>query len=651
MRRQSYFVGLPSFAKEAGIKLPEMSRWEEHILSLFCQQFPKLAGVASLTLTKIEENDQNATGYIKVEPTKELTISFPIIIKAGQLSPLDVFSYQGKTFPTERLEDVLTQHQKIGKMVTRPRFILVKLGSTVPREEKTAFFRKIAEDPKIEEGLRKSINFLYGFAKTPQITLEKNAEETVIKMAKDTSSRDTKHLVLSFNQVRDGDVHGKLISEDEFNKLASAFHVENNFVDNECYVISPEIEERRKQISFEKIADTKFITSNRADVILCEAMSEDGKLSQGFKFNDVFDLEGRKNLPSLFIGDAFNGFQEKIAIKLLAVPPKPMEDENIDLGKGVFVKHASAENSLSVSVPLTITTKRTVGDSECYKAVDHWGRHYNLVKVAGLKEMKKGTHVDAFNKFFSADDRGEVVVHYIPEVWKFLSLKNEFAKLAQEEELSRRIKQQVEASLTIMYRKPDDVYIIRGDLQDILGSKGLGRRIMQVGNREIEATLPAAAAEVFLVNVGMMPTEARKYLTEAKQEGKSILSVRKAPPEEDVEKIASEQIEQWVQEIRRDLLKEASVIPDDNSVDKMLSLNFVNKDNLAMLVNSVSDFEETERKLSGMLLASRLKALNIPEVALRNALTNISEVINKLREIKFSIGQQQAVSSAEDVAS
>ena len=87
--------------------------------------------------------------------------------------------------------------------------------------------------------------------------------------------------------------------------------------------------------------------------------------------------------------------------------------------------------------------------------------------------------------------------------------------------------------------------------------------------------------------------------------------------------------------LRQKLWKEASVISDPVAVDTVLSLGFLNPENIAAFVGYLPVIEEGERRLCELLIASRLGLRHIPTGALERAVRATEDVIAGLKEMAF----------------
>lgn len=92
---------------------------------------------------------------------------------------------------------------------------------------------------------------------------------------------------------------------------------------------------------------------------------------------------------------------------------------------------------------------------------------------------------------------------------------------------------------------------------------------------------------------------------------------------------------EYASKVQKNLVKVASIIEDPTAVDVVLSLNFVNEDNIKEYVDNVDEMRAVSDKLSSMLIASRMGLRSIDEGAIKKAIDGIESVILDLTEIKF----------------
>lgn len=90
--------------------------------------------------------------------------------------------------------------------------------------------------------------------------------------------------------------------------------------------------------------------------------------------------------------------------------------------------------------------------------------------------------------------------------------------------------------------------------------------------------------------------------------------------------------------VKRDLTKEASELNDPESVDKVLSLNMVTKDNVASIIQDVDSYKKILSNIAELLILSRVGASSINENALKKVMENLTEVVNGIEIVRTSLG-------------
>jgi hypothetical protein len=83
------------------------------------------------------------------------------------------------------------------------------------------------------------------------------------------------------------------------------------------------------------------------------------------------------------------------------------------------------------------------------------------------------------------------------------------------------------------------------------------------------------------------------------------------------------------------LLKEATTFPDPTTVDTVLSLGFINPENVLSFVGYLPDLEDVQTKLCELLFSVRIGLKNIPQSALERAIRSLEETIEGLKVLGF----------------
>lgn len=83
------------------------------------------------------------------------------------------------------------------------------------------------------------------------------------------------------------------------------------------------------------------------------------------------------------------------------------------------------------------------------------------------------------------------------------------------------------------------------------------------------------------------------------------------------------------------LLKEAATFPDPSTVDVVLSLGFINPENVMSFVSYLPDMEDVQTKLCELLFSVRVGMKSVPQSALERAIRSLEETIEGLKVVGF----------------
>ena len=85
--------------------------------------------------------------------------------------------------------------------------------------------------------------------------------------------------------------------------------------------------------------------------------------------------------------------------------------------------------------------------------------------------------------------------------------------------------------------------------------------------------------------------------------------------------------------LRMDLVKEAVPLDDPSAVDKVLSVGFLNPENVSIFASYMPEIEGTVKKLSELLMAARLGLSSVDEGALQKAIVHLDKVVAGLKTL------------------
>lgn len=83
-----------------------------------------------------------------------------------------------------------------------------------------------------------------------------------------------------------------------------------------------------------------------------------------------------------------------------------------------------------------------------------------------------------------------------------------------------------------------------------------------------------------------------------------------------------------------ELVKTALETGHPETLDSVLSLQFITPQNMKYFTDNIEDFDEAASRIAALLIAVRLGMPHIPEQPLRDALEGLSRIVNKLRILK-----------------
>jgi len=99
-------------------------------------------------------------------------------------------------------------------------------------------------------------------------------------------------------------------------------------------------------------------------------------------------------------------------------------------------------------------------------------------------------------------------------------------------------------------------------------------------------------------------------------------------------------LEKDINKLKVNLLKEASFFDDSQVIDSVLSLNFINSENINKFINFIPLLEEVKKMLAQSLLACRLGMKEIPEHATAVAMQKLIEVVEGLEKLKLRLKEE-----------
>jgi hypothetical protein len=312
---------------------------------------------------------------------------------------------------------------------------------------------------------------------------------------------------------------------------------------------------------------------------------------------------------ALFTNGSAYALQEQIAGELVGKGVTLPSDS--PRGEGVF--YAVQDGEAICTMPVTIASSMAGPDG--------------LAKLTGMDAF--GNPIQAsFTEGLSQPARISDVEYAFPSTWKFMRLNGQTQLVPDPMQMNKQA--QVDASR-------DAVTLFYNGSYNFEGACGLEKI-----SRDLRYDLDPVSAEFLLGVLGVDGITAKTKVAEARKKGHVKLANLKTirllgERFKEAEKTAHVLLMK-MPNLRRDLIKEAAAMEDEDTVDSLLALNFINPENLATFVGYQPELEGTSEKLAEMLLYSYLGEKSLPEGALDRSMKNLEEVIVGLKAIAHSEG-------------
>lgn len=341
-----------------------------------------------------------------------------------------------------------------------------------------------------------------------------------------------------------------------------------------------------------------------------QVQTVDGQDLVGYVFPTLLDLDGQPVPVALFTNGTHAALQADMCgvrvgegASLAEGPPR---------GKGIFYKILGPGQAMG-TIPVTIHGELGGPEGEGLIAETFDGQAHQLVVQPGVQIPTIG---------------GDTSI--IPADWTWMPLDQcENVVLVEH---AQGFGKQAEAvrdlcSVTIRSGGPDS-YSVAGSLIEKLGY-------------DQTQFLSFDDALFLLGGLGIAPGYAQEKLANAytwKQPVQCRIG-RQIETLEDNVKMAADKTAEALKgyvNLRQNLVKEAAFIPDPNSVDTVLSLGFINPENISVFIESLPVIDEAQEKMCELLLASRLGLKDIPTGALEKAIRATEQVFEGLKLLVFS---------------
>jgi hypothetical protein len=610
----------------------DSSNWPSEILKHAYKQLPYLHKYeADVDIDRMDESRGYAVGKLLVYPARmqkraasktAQLVSFPVIVRDHELAPLDVYNHKDSMHPEdeESVHELLFRPEMfersaptgsfggtdISSQTTPPgssgryQGAMQKVSSvsmwdatlpTFTEQDVTAFKEDLREDVPVRnafienEALR---GYLEDIVKHAAADTTWSAPPTVVqiykegigykvKVANHKAYRPSESSISRF-QAQD------MLSEKSMETLLSEGHV--------TLTVDPTTPYDQAEKTAQEV--------NRAGEYRTYA---GGRLVEGFVVPKMVDFSGRNIDMQLFLGGDTHAMQEKVAG--VFTEDKTLEGSD-PYGSGVFVYQ---EGSMAVATePIKILNRSSIANGQ-EKIASYHAKSLSTgvpVKITVLPGLRKMASI------------GEYEVA-IPDSFKFVSLRGKQVSVSSTPSDVDIFKtQKVAGASSVELISDGSAYSLRGANASLFQNEIMGR----------------LDAEFALSSLGLTGSQIRSSVKTASEKGSILIphTRRVVDAEAFASKVAG--LLPDVENLRVNLVKEASVIVDKETTDAILSLRFVTPENVGVYVDYIPELEKISSKLAELLVASRLGMDDVKEAAAKNAMSQVSSVVRGLEKLR-----------------
>jgi hypothetical protein len=354
----------------------------------------------------------------------------------------------------------------------------------------------------------------------------------------------------------------------------------------------------------ETLTDLEIKVADSFGLYKVKAMGDNRELV-GWVFPKVMAFTGEVLPISLFGNGSEAAMQEAIA----GVPVAKQTDliDSQPQGNGCFYFNSDA--GAVAFVPVLVRSQTETPEGAAYDCETVMGEYAQISKVPGLQEV-------------SEIGPG----HYgIPAECGFMPLENltELAS-APEEYLKTAMARMMKTAVRV---STDGVaYKFEGQPIDKLAG------VMPTEFLDLDDAVFLAAV------LGQQPGHIKTAFNKLRQQGQYEMWFDARPVHTLKEKYAeaksaAHKTLSGIPDLRVDLMKEAAPLEDPTAVDKILSVGFLNPENISIFASYIPEIECTIKKLAELLLASRLGLNSVDQGALQKALVHLDKVVAGLKTL------------------
>lgn len=651
------FVDAPEMQDRALKKLDsDADTWPEEIIQQLHERIPQASSMSTMVkFKKKDEENGAATGSVVINSSDKSAV-VPVIVKDFALRPLDIMIARNKILPLtpDYFNQIFMKKQAFDRIEDYPpyaegRFEEANLWNALypPSLGRYAYassnnypmLEEIAETidgSNLMEWLKENPEHTLGFKKHGHIELIRKLAYLKPVNMNEFSQAERRLIPTDIRMLRhDGPNKYSLVScsDQVFNPVISRVDRESakrivSEVSDKVEDTMNEVDQNGEKMLRVPLGGDVHLTQPDEDHVEeakefdhYKVKNPNGLEIEGVVVPKVIDFQQKRVDLKIFLGKTMSTIQPKIwGVRVGNSSFKPQCGRPTAGQTGTFMFKPDPSHAIA-TIPVTI--KKVVDDLGIIKmkVIDLTGRGYNLKICPGMELQRIAQLKD--------DD------YILPKEMHWYPMEG-FGKVT-DSPISYAIKE----AATKLTDRPVKLAPTGFGFYSIRGLDKYARAV------EWDPTmLDRPQAKFLLTCLGCSQEKIAQAFKTAQRKGVAELHNLNFIPTKN-EKIAScrpkaaSMIKQ-TKNIKRNLFKEASYIDNAQTVDAMLSLNFISPTNINKFIGKIPHFKATISYLASTLLAGRLGIKEIPEEAVSVAMEKLIEVVDGLEKLRAS---QEAISA------
>ena len=347
---------------------------------------------------------------------------------------------------------------------------------------------------------------------------------------------------------------------------------------------------------------------------LYKVLTETGQEITGYIIPNLLDIDGTVSPISLFTNGAQAAIQSDVVGTLVGSDPSGIPTSGTPSGYGAFFSGGPVGVEATIPLKLAGSYEPAPGEPSVFQAETYDGRPVEVSVQPNVQTVV-------------ATGDGRMLV---PEHWQWLPLDQAEAVVLKSSEGD--VPAEKEAAARSMYTTVD---IISGGEEFTI--RGLPVEKLASAERDF---LDVDAAMFLLAGLGVEQGYGIKKLSQALTGTEPVRvnigqHIKLAEEQAKEARASAQEMLERMPHLRQSLFKEAAFISDPEAVDTVLSLNFINPENIHTFISYLPKIDETQERLCNLLFASRLGLSDVPETALQTAVRGTEEVLEGLKTMTF----------------